>query len=415
MTDLINSFIELFTVIMVYNVLFDRKNIKDIALSVVVSFFCAITYRVPVLSVLLPLFEFIALVKFAYKETLKNAIIRVLVSFVIFIIMETIVGIIVSLAGKEIENNYLTYVLIAVFTISLFIINIVKTKILEQLFEFVRVNIRILLLFIINIVILIIIVKFIKMNMNVDTSDIHLAIIFALLLGFILVSILICKEILSEMSKKKDLENKVKQNTILNDCFQQLKQHEHEYKNHLNVIYSMLQLGRDDNALKRVKNYIEENKNLDNLNDFLYVDNFILRAVVFSKLSEMQKAGIKFEYYINSNLKNININENELTVVITNLLTNAIEAAKECESPYVCIRTEEADIDGKIKTTIEIQNTSKDLDEIDISEIFKAGSSSKGKDRGYGLSNVKKIVEQNNGDVLVEIPDGIISIKVILT
>lgn len=217
------------------------------------------------------------------------------------------------------------------------------------------------------------------------------------------------------MSKKKDLENKVKQNAILNDCFQQLKQHEHEYKNHLNVIYSMLQLGSDDNALKRVKNYIEENKNLDNLNDFLYVDNFILRAVVFSKLSEMQKAGIKFEYYIDSNLNNININENELTVVITNLLTNAIEAAKECESPYVCIRTEEADIDGKIKTTIEIQNTSKDLDEIDISEIFKAGSSSKGKDRGYGLSNVKKIVEQNNGDVLVEIPDGIISIKVILT
>ena len=56
-----------------------------------------------------------------------------------------------------------------------------------------------------------------------------------------------------------------------------------------------------------------------------------------------------------------------------------------------------------------------DLDKIDISEIFKAGSSSKGKDRGYGLSNVKKIVEQNNGDVLIEISDEIISIKVILT
>lgn len=413
MTDLINSFIELFTVIMVYNVLFDRKNIKDIALSVVVSFFCAITYRVPVLSVLLPLFEFIALVKFAYKETLKNAIIRVLVSFVIFIIMETIVGMIVSLAGKDVENNYLTYILIAVFTICLFIINILRTKILQQLLEFGRINIRISLLFISNILILLLIIKFIKIN--IDTSNKQLAIISVLLLGFIFVSIFICKEVLSEMSKKKDLENKVKQNAILNDCFQQLKQHEHEYKNHLNVIYSMLQLGSDDNALKRVKNYIEENKNLDNLNDFLYVDNFILRAVVFSKLSEMQKAGIKFEYYIDSNLNNININENELTVVITNLLTNAIEAAKECESPYVCIRTEEADIDGKIKTTIEIQNTSKDLDEIDISEIFKAGSSSKGKDRGYGLSNVKKIVEQNNGDVLVEIPDGIISIKVILT
>lgn len=415
MTDLINSFIELFTVIMVYNVLFDRKNIKDIALSGAVSAICAITHSIPIISVLFPLFAFIILVKFRYKETIRNSIIKILVSFVIFIIMEVIVGIIVSLAGKDVENYYLTYVLIAVFTISLFIINIVKTKILEQLFEFVRVNIRILLLFIINMIMLIIIVKFINMNMDINTSNIHLAIIFVLLLGFILVSILICKEILSEMSKKKDLENKVKQNSILNDCFQQLKQHEHEYKNHLNVIYSMLQLGSDDNALKRVKKYIEENKNLDNLNDFLYVDNFILRAVVFSKLSEMQKLGIKFEYYINSDLQNININENELTVVITNLLTNAIEAAKECESPYVCIRTEETDIDGKIKTTIEIQNTAKDLDKIDISEIFKAGSSSKGKDRGYGLSNVKKIVEQNNGDVLVEISDEIISIKVILT
>ena len=415
MTDLINSFIELFTVIMVYNVLFDRKNIKDIALSGAVSAICAITHSIPIISVLFPLLVFIILVKFRYKETIRNSIIKILVSFVIFIIMEVIVGIIVSLAGKDVENYYLTYVLIAVFTISLFIINIVKTKILEQLFEFVRVNIRILLLFIINMIMLIIIVKFINMNMDINTSNIHLAIIFVLLLGFILVSILICKEILSEMSKKKDLENKVKQNSILNDCFQQLKQHEHEYKNHLNVIYSMLQLGSDDNALKRVKKYIEENKNLDNLNDFLYVDNFILRAVVFSKLSEMQKLGIKFEYYINSDLQNININENELTVVITNLLTNAIEAAKECESPYVCIRTEEADIDGKIKTTIEIQNTAKDLDKIDISEIFKAGSSSKGKDRGYGLSNVKRIVEQNNGDVLVEISDEVISIKVILT
>lgn len=413
MTDLINSFIELFTIIMVYNVLFDKKKIKDIALSGVVAIICAITHSIPIISVLFPLLAFTILVKFRYKETIRNSIVRILVSFVIFIIMETIVGIIVSLGGKDVENNYLTYVLIAVFTICLFIINLLKTKILQQLLEFVRVNIRISLLFISNILIILLIIKFIKINM--DTSNRQLAIISVLLLGFIFVSIFICKEILSEMSKKKDLENKVKQNTILNDCFQQLKQHEHEYKNHLNVIYSMLQLGRDDNTLKRVKNYIEENKNLDNLNDFLYVDNFILRAVVFSKLSEMQKLGIKFEYYINSDLQNININENELTVVITNLLTNAIEGAKECESPYVCIRTEEADIDGKIKTTIEIQNTAKDLDKIDISEIFKAGSSSKGKDRGYGLSNVKKIVEQNNGDILVEISDKIISIKVILT
>lgn len=413
MTELINSSIELFTIIMVYNVLFDKKDIKDIALSGLVSIICAITHSIPIISVLLPLIVFIILVKFRYKETIRNSIVRILVSFVIFIIMETIVGIIVSLAGKNVENNYLTYVLIAVFTICLFIINLLKTKILEQLLDFVRVNIRISLLFISNILIILLIIKFIKTNM--DTSNRQLAIISVLLLGFIFVSIFICKEILSEMSKKKDLENKVKQNTILDDCFQQLKQHEHEYKNHLNVIYSMLQLGSDDNALKRVKNYIEENKNLDNLNDFLYVDNFILRAVVFSKLSEMQKLGIEFEYYINSNLKNININENELTVVITNLLTNAIEAAKECESPYVCIRTEEADIDGKIKTTIEIQNTAKKLDEIDISEVFKAGSSSKGKDRGYGLSNVKKIVEQNNGEILVEISEEIISIKVILT
>ena len=49
---------------------------------------------------------FIILVKFRYKKTIRNSIIKILVSFVIFIIMEVIVGIIVSLAGKEIENKY---------------------------------------------------------------------------------------------------------------------------------------------------------------------------------------------------------------------------------------------------------------------------------------------------------------------
>lgn len=118
----------------------------------------------------------------------------------------------------------------------------------------------------------------------------------------------------------------------------------------------------------------------------------------------------KIAFELDADVQNIALNEMDLMIILGNLLENAVEAAKKC-------REKERWIHMKIKninemTYIEISNSSAELPK-------KAGKdflSSKDKNRahGYGISNVRGIVESQGGEIHYDYTEQYFQVKVIV-
>ena len=144
-------------------------------------------------------------------------------------------------------------------------------------------------------------------------------------------------------------------------------------------------------------------------NKILYVDNVVLKAVLYSKLKEAEDKGIKCDYNILSSLDNIKINSTELVVVISNLLNNALEAAQNSKKPWVRINIFEEN--NKKTHVVQVENSVENINNIDISSIMNKGYTTKGEGRGFGLDNINKIMKRVNGQILIEPKEESLSIE----
>ena len=98
-----------------------------------------------------------------------------------------------------------------------------------------------------------------------------------------------------------------------------------------------------------------------------------------------------------------------VNIVINNLLNNAIEATKISEKKHISV-----DIKKVERYRIEIKNNSSGLniDANKIQDFFQKGFSSKGKGRGYGLYNVKKIVKKYKGSIYARVIEDYLVIEI---
>jgi len=102
----------------------------------------------------------------------------------------------------------------------------------------------------------------------------------------------------------------------------------------------------------------------------------------------------------------------ELVEVMGNLLDNAFEAILNSEETddrqvILTIGTEEG------KKVLQVENTGEKILSKDLDNIFNKGFSTKGDNRGYGLYNVKKIVNKYDGKILLPLNNKYTTIKIL--
>ena len=208
-------------------------------------------------------------------------------------------------------------------------------------------------------------------------------------------------------NKKSELKESI--NPLIQELIDEMKASEHEYKNHLNILYCMIQVCKEDELRERAKKYIGnvfENKNL--LSNLSYIENTILKGVLLSKINQAEKNDIRCKYKIDSQLEGISLDDSELTVVLSNLLNNAIESASKSEKKYIEIFTTYE----KGRYIIEIINSISNFTEDMITDISKVRFSTKGTGRGYGLYNINKIVNKYKGKINMSIKDDMFNITI---
>ena len=141
---------------------------------------------------------------------------------------------------------------------------------------------------------------------------------------------------------------------------------------------------------------------------FAETGNYVIDAFINSKLANAKHLGITVKTDLTIS-KNLNIEPRDISVILGNLLDNAVEAAVKCEKrkEITVIMREDR---GKL--SLKIKNSYRDK----IKSVKGRILSTKSNQRihGIGLQNVRKVVEKYQGTMKIDYADGIFSVSLVL-
>jgi two-component system sensor histidine kinase AgrC len=212
--------------------------------------------------------------------------------------------------------------------------------------------------------------------------------------------------VLKEKFKNDEKEKQYKQllvyTEVIEGLIKNLRTYQHNYTN----------------TLASIKGFVEQ-KNIESLEKYLNEEVFkdtntiITGKDVFSPLQKISNPGIKglvatkINNAMNNNIQfSVEVTENmdfsayqvetiDICKIIGILLDNAIEAAMESEKKNISLLITK----NKKETSFVITNTFKNPP--DINKMFNYGYSTKGKNRGIGLSIVKDILNTKYSNLLL--------------
>lgn len=173
-----------------------------------------------------------------------------------------------------------------------------------------------------------------------------------------------------------------------------LKSQRHEFNNHLQIIWGLINVGKYQDAIK----YIEQiSETLKNTSKFYSLGSIELSALIFAKSSLAQKLNISFEFNYNVDFSNFKYDSIDLINICGNLIDNAFYYAKASISRIVFLDINEENDYIKISVT----NSGSYISETSRDKIFDLGFSTKSS-TGLGLFIVKSAVLKYNGFIEVD-------------
>ena len=169
-----------------------------------------------------------------------------------------------------------------------------------------------------------------------------------------------------------------------------LGKREHEFKNTITALQGLIA----DKQYDKVNEILEvQNTELINNTNVFETGNKLINTILNTKYAETREKGIAFRFVIND-LSSLKIEDRDCIVILSNILNNAIEAAKKCSDNRVL--TVKAVIeDGQF--IFSCRNSFINDHESDIKSTKKDVIP-----HGYGIDNVKEAVARNNGNCIFE-------------
>ncbi|WP_027625740.1 sensor histidine kinase [Clostridium lundense] len=245
-----------------------------------------------------------------------------------------------------------------------------------------------------------------KYSVIVDNLDIIVVVFYIIFLLQLYGYSYMCKII----EESKGLEEQKKYDSMVTSLTQEIRKKQHEFKNHLNTIKGMIDVSDDEELKVKFNIYVNEvNKSVKKIEELAYINSLIIKGIVYTNIEESKRKDISFNFDIKNNVIENILNDQEMSVVLNNLLNNAFEAVMNAEKRNVVLKIYNENGKGNII----VKNNINKSELKNISRIFDEGYSSKGSGRGYGLNNVKDIVEKNNGKIELDFEDSMIIFKII--
>lgn len=204
-----------------------------------------------------------------------------------------------------------------------------------------------------------------------------------------------------QLQRKKRIMISEQYLPMIEELIIDVRARQHEFDNKLTAIFSILEDATEIEEAKRKIAAYTKNVLLDNTTrEILRCENRIIAGVIYSKVQSAKDKKIEIVVDNQATFCNIVTPEYEIVEVIGILIDNAIEASKAQDIIYIEMKREQQHFQ------FVIYNPSPSIAPIQFMNMFEKGYSTKQssheKRRGYGLYNVKKIMEQYNGKILTK-------------
>lgn len=165
------------------------------------------------------------------------------------------------------------------------------------------------------------------------------------------------------------------------------------------LILSYAGLNRD--KIKEVNNYINEIGDvLETESDSISTNHVIVDAILNTKYSEMMEKNIVFAFRIND-LSQLMISDEDIVVILSNLLNNAIEACEKCHKRRI-IKLKF--VMEKNVTIISVKNTFEN--ELVRHDGVFLTTKNEETDHGIGIGNIANVIEKYGGFYVIKPDDG---------
>lgn len=179
----------------------------------------------------------------------------------------------------------------------------------------------------------------------------------------------------------------------------EIRMRQHEFNNHISAIFSQhLTCDTYEELVKKQREYCGQVMSENRYEKLLVSGNTIFTGFLYGKFVEAENRGIDVSYRIDSTNLNISMPDYKVIELVGNLFNNAMEALEkeERKKMHLEIKT------GPDETEIEVRNIGEKIQEEQISKLFLKGYSEKGKNRGLGLYNIKKLSKEYGFKIICE-------------
>ncbi|MCG2498865.1 GHKL domain-containing protein [Staphylococcus epidermidis] len=345
---------------------------------------------------------------FFYSKVRWYSIVIVLMSTLLSY-LTNFITVVISLYTEDIIHN------IYLFTIFHLLIYVILSLILAHLFKHLLIKLRYIYLyiskryyFIISFVLAIAFIYFYiisQTNLQENNSLKFYAIIFVSVIVFLsLVILLLSAFALREMKHKRklqEIEAYYEYTLRIESINNEMRKFRHDY---VNILTTLSDYIREDD-MPGLRKYFDEHivPMKDKLKTRSIKMNGIeklkvreIKGLITTKIIQAQEKRIPISIEVPDEIDRIDMNTVELSRIIGIITDNAIEASENLEEPLINI----AFIDNDESVTFIVMNKcSEDIPK--IHELFEQGFSTKGDNRGLGLSTLKELTDSNE-NVLLE-------------
>ncbi len=181
--------------------------------------------------------------------------------------------------------------------------------------------------------------------------------------------------------------------------YAEIRRFKHDYINHISCIRSMLKAER----------YDEISEYLGNITDMLPADklsfntgNFISDAILSDKQNRIKKENITIEF---DGTIPTSINEADLCIILGNAIDNAIEACLAFDGEKKIM------IFGGFSHSYFILKISNPTNKTDSNNIFPFTTKPNRTEHGFGLLNIKSVVDKYNGYMKIDNKDNVFTLS----
>lgn len=240
-------------------------------------------------------------------------------------------------------------------------------------------------------------------DLDFQTFRLYTYLYVGIVLIILIILIIISYTVLREMKYKRNLEEietYYEYNLRIESINNEMRKFRHDYVNILSTLSEFIH--EDD--MPGLKRYFNEQivPLKDNMKTRSIKLNGIeklkvreIKGLITTKILQAQEKKIPISIEVPDEIDKIDMNTIELSRITGIIIDNAIEASEALEDPLIRI----AFIDNEESVTFIVMNKCSD-NTPKIHELFEEGFSTKGDNRGLGLSTLKELTDENENVLL---------------